>query len=183
MSKIFLFMMVTLDGYFEGSDHNISWHNTDEEFSKFADEQLDEVDTLIFGHRTYEMMADFWPTKHAMDIEPGTATRMNSFRKVVFAHQTLNTDWNNTESSTDVVGKIKDLQKDKGKDIAVLGSSNLGKFLIEQNLLDEIRIMINPLFIGSGTTLFDGLIKNQQLKLKSSRTFGNGNMLLIYSMK
>lgn len=178
MRKIFLFMMVSLDGYFEGNGHDLSWHHVDEEFVDFADRQLDEADILIFGRRTYEMMADYWPNESAED---STAVRMNSLHKVVFSHDTLQTDWENTEASTDLVAKINELKSQDGKDIAVLGSSHLGKEMLEADLLDEVRIMVNPVFIGSGSTLFEGLSK--KLKLTSTRTFKNGNVLLSYSAK
>lgn len=172
-------MMVTLDGYFEGIDHDISWHNTDEEFVKFADEQLDEADTLIFGHRTYEVMAAFWPTEQALEAERSTAVRMNSLRKVVFSHTQLDVQWEHTEASTNLVTKMRELTAEGGKDIAVLGSSHLGKEMLEAGILDEVRIMVNPVFIGSGSTLFEGL--NKKLKLTNTRTFKNGNVLLTYT--
>lgn len=162
MRKVLLFMMTTLDGYFEGPDHDISWHNADnEEFAKFAEDQLDETDTLIFGRRTYELMAEFWPSEEAIEMDPGTATKMNSLHKVVFSHNPMSTGWQNVESSKDVVKKVQELKSTSGNDIAVLASSNLCLTLIEEGLLDEIRIMINPLVIGEGTPLFDGTDKLQ----------------------
>lgn len=182
MRKVFLFMMITLDGYFEGSDHDISWHNADnEEFAKFAEHQLDETDTLIFGRRTYELMAGFWPSEEVIKAEPGTATRMNNLNKVVFSHKPISTDWQNVESSTNVVKKMQELKSAPGKDIAVLGGSNLCLTLIKEGLLDEIRIMINPIIIGNGTPLFDGTDKILQFALKASRTFESGNVLLTYT--
>lgn len=174
-------MMVTLDGYFEGPDHDLSWHNTDEEFVKFAEEQLDETDTLIFGRKTYDMMAAFWPTQHALKEDHGTAIRMNELHKVVFSRGALNVDWENTEASTDLAAKIKELKSQNGKDIAVMGSSHLGKEMLEAGLLDEVRIMVNPVFIGEGSTLFEGLSK--KLTLTDTRTFKNGNVLLSYATK
>jgi len=181
MRKVFLFMMTTIDGYFEGPDHDISWHNADsKEFAKFAEDQLDETDTLIFGRRTYELMAGFWPSEEAIKSEPGTAARMNSLKKVVFSRSPISTDWQNVESSTNVVEKMKELKSAPGKDIAVLASSNLCLTLIEEGLLDEIRIMINPIIIGEGTPIFDGTHKILQFSLKASRTFKSGNVLLTY---
>lgn len=174
-------MMVTLDGYYEGKDHDIAWHNTDQEFTKFANEQLDEIDTMIFGRKTYELMADFWPTPHAQAEAHDTAVRMNSLHKVVFSHETFSTGWENTEVSTDLARKIKELKEQGGKDIAVMGSSRLGKEMLEAGLLDEVRLMINPVFIGDGSTLFEGLTKN--LELTRTRTFKNGNVLLVYSAR
>lgn len=171
-------MMVTLDGFYEGKDHDISWHNTDEEFTSFADAQLDEVDAVIFGRKTYDMMADFWPTPHAMAEEPGTATRMNMLPKIVFSHNTFTASWENTEVSTDLKQRIADLKAQDGKDIVVMGSSHLGKAMLEAGLLDEIRIMINPVLIGQGSTLFSGL--SLKMTLQNTRTFKNGNVLLTY---
>jgi len=178
MRKIFLFMMVSLDGYFEGKGHDLSWHNVDEDFIAFADQQLDEADTLVFGHKTYEMMADYWPNEPADD---STAIRMNSLQKVVFSHEPLPVEWANTTCSTDLVAKINELKSQAGKDIAVLGSSHLGKEMLEAGLLDEVRIMVNPVFVGSGSTLFEGLHKD--LTLTNTRTFTNGNVLLTYAAK
>ena len=175
-------MMTTLDGYFEGEDHDISWHNADnEEFAKFANDQLDETDTLIFGRKTYELMAGFWPSDEAIKIEPDTATRMNSLRKIVFSRSPMKTDWHNVESSMNVVEKMHELKAEPGKDIAALGSSNLCLTLIEEGLLDEIRIMVNPLIIGKGTPLFDGTDKIHRFTLKDSRPFKSGNVLLTYT--
>jgi dihydrofolate reductase len=178
MRKTFLFMMVSLDGYFEGKDHDLSWHNVDEEFVQFADAQLDEADTLIFGRKTYEMMAAYWPNETEED---STAVRMNKSHKVVFSRSALNVDWENTAAATDLVATINELKSQNGKDIAVLGSSHLGKQMLEAGLLDEVRIMVNPVFVGDGSTLFEGLSKN--LKLISTRTFKNGNVLLSYAAK
>ena len=170
--------MASLDGYFEGDNHDLSWHNVDEEFVHFADAQLDEADTLVFGRKTYEMMARYWPNESEDD---STASRMNALRKVVFSHTAITPEWQNTEASTDLTAKMNELKSQSGKDIAVLGSSHLGKEMLEAGLLDELRIMINPVFIGSGSTLFEGLIKD--LELTDTRTFKNGNVLLTYSAK
>lgn len=169
-------MMVSLDGYYEGNGHDLSWHNVDEEFVEFADLQLDEADTIVFGHKTYDMMASYWPNEPEDD---STASRMNALHKVVFSHDAFDANWENTEVSTDLVSKTNELRSQSGKDIAVLGSSHLGKEMLEAGLLDEVRIMVNPVFIGSGSTLFDGLSK--QLTLASTRTFKNGNVLLTYT--
>lgn len=167
--------MVSLDGYFEGTDHDLSWHHVDQEFVEFADKQLDEADTLIFGRKTYEMMAAYWPNEPADD---STAVRMNRLHKVVFSRSQLNVNWENTVASTDLVATINELKAQPGKDIAVLGSSHLGKEMLEAGLIDEVRIMLNPVFIGEGSKLFDGL--SQEMKLAGMREFTNGNLLLTY---
>ncbi|MGH7194143.1 MAG: dihydrofolate reductase family protein, partial [Candidatus Saccharimonadales bacterium] len=174
MRKVFLFMMTTIDGYFEGENHDLSWHNVDAEFNTFANAQLDEADTLIFGRRTYELMADFWPTPKAIKAAPGTAARMNSLKKIVFSHQSFMPAWESTAAYTDIQ-KLNDIKQKSGKSIAVLGSSDLCVSLLKASLLDEIRVMINPIAIGKGTPLLAGIDTSHKFHLTDSRTFANGN--------
>lgn len=173
-------MMTTLDGYYEGTNHDISWHNVDEAFNTFADAQLDEADLLVFGHRTYDLMADFWPTAGAMEVAPGTARRMNTMQKLVFSRQPFTPAWESTSAATDLQ-KLADIRQKPGKAIAVLGSSNLCVSLLEAGLIDEIRIMVNPVAIGKGTPLFDGIDATRTFKFIDSRNFTNGNVLLRYA--
>lgn len=172
--------MTTLDGYYEGTNHDISWHNVDKAFNTFADTQLDEADLLVFGHRTYDLMADFWPTASAMEAAPGTARRMNAMQKLVFSRQPFTPAWGSTTAVTDLQ-KLADIRQKPGKAIAVLGSSNLCVSLLEAGLIDEIRIMVNPVVIGKGTPLFDGIDTTRSFKFIDSRNFTNGNVLLRYA--
>ncbi|MGH7142371.1 MAG: dihydrofolate reductase family protein [Candidatus Saccharimonadales bacterium] len=179
MRKVFLFMMITLDGFFEGENHDISWHNVDAEFNTFANEQLDETDTLIFGRRTYELMAGFWPSRGALEAAPDTAKRMNSLKKIVFSRQSFTPAWQSTTAYTDIQ-KLNDIKQQSGKSIAVLGSSDLCVSLLKASLLDEIRVMVNPVVIGKGTPLLAGIDTCHKFLLTDSRTFANGNILIRY---
>jgi len=183
MRKMYLFMMVSLDGFFEGPGHDLSWHNVDSEFNDFADKQLDETSTLVFGGKTYKMMADFWPSDIAVKTVANTATRMNSLHKIVFSRTLKKVEWNNSElHNSGIAEAILNTKRKPGKDIAVLGSSNLCLTLIKENLLDEIRIMVNPVVLGHGTPLFSGLNEPLKLELTSERAFKSGNVLLTYTL-
>src|SRR5258706_6136503 len=86
MRKLFLFMMVSLDGYFEGDNHDLSWHNANnKEFNDFAIEQTKHVGVLLFGHRTYDLMKDYWPIEDARKNDPIVAEQMNTIPKIVFS--------------------------------------------------------------------------------------------------
>ena len=175
-------MMVTADGYFEGPDHDISWHNVDEEFVEFAVQQLNEADTLVMGRKTYELMYAFWPSQEAKKDDPETAKRMNGYRKIVFSRTLNKSNWTGTEVFEDSPRKvITALKTQPGKDIAVLASSNLCLSLLEDNLIDEIRLMINPIVLGGGTPLFAGIKEPVRLSLSTTRQFKSGNELLIYN--
>ena len=169
-------MMVSVDGYFEGPDHDISWHNVDAEFNVFANEQLAESGALLFGHKTYELMASYWPSE-----SDATAKFMNEMPKYVASHESFKSDWNGTKVfSGDAISEIKKLKEQAGKDIALLGSNNLCVSLMESGLVDEFRIMVNPVALGKGSSLFTGLSKVRKLKLVKTRAFKSGNMLQYY---
>jgi len=176
MRKIFLFMMVSVDGYFEGPGHDISWHNVDAEFNVFANQQLKESGVLLFGHRTYELMASYWPT-----AKGATAKFMNEMPKYVASHTPFTSDWSGTTVlSGDATHEIKKLKEQAGKDIALLGSNNLCVSLMEEGLVDEFRIMVNPVALGTGSSLFIGLSKTTKLQLIKTREFKSGNILNYY---
>lgn len=182
MRKVFLFNMTTLDGFFEGPHQDISWHHTDEEFNEFAIEQLNEVGTLLFGRVTYEGMASYWPTDAAISDDPAVAELMNSLPKVVFSKTLDKVDWENTTLVSDnPAEEVSRLKQQPGKDIAIFGSSNLAVTLAERGLIDEYRIIINPVFLGNGTPLLKGIKGKLNLKLIKSRAFKSGNVLLYYA--
>jgi dihydrofolate reductase len=181
MKKIILFNMMTLDGFFEGPDREIDWHNVDEEFNDFAVRQLDEASVLIFGRITYELMAGYWPTSDAIQNDPLVAGKMNSLPKVVFSNLLVSTDWNNTIlRKGNVRDAIKEFKEVYDKDIFIFGSGNLAMSLARLNLIDEYRIMVNPVLLGEGNPLFRTLQDRIKLKLINTRVFRSGNVLLCY---
>lgn len=181
MRKLYSFNMVTLDGYFEGSNQDISWHNVDDEFNGFAIDQLNSTDGLLFGRVTYQLMASYWPTEVATTDDPIVAGKMNALPKVVFSKTLAKAEWNNTRLIKDhIAEEISKLKQQPGKDLALFGSANLMSTLMQMDLIDEHRVMVNPLILGSGTPLFRKAKEKQNLKLVRTRTFGNGNVLLCY---
>lgn len=179
--KLYIFMMVSADGYFEGPHHDLSWHRTDAEFDEFAQAQLDATGQLVFGRHTYELMADFWSSDHAWRTDFATASRMTAIPKVVFSRQAIAEPWDNTTVHTaDVAGEIGRLKATPGHDIGVFGSSNLSVTLLREGLVDELRLMVNPVVLGQGTTVFAGLGRTLALDYQATRPFSNGNQLLTY---
>ncbi len=175
-------MMTSLDGYFEGLNHDLSWHHTDDEFNNFAIKQTGEVGTILFGRRTYEMMADYWSKDAAYAENPAKIVhQMNDIPKVVFSHSLAIATWSNTKLvSTGVESFVRDLKTSAKQDLAIFGSNNLMVSLAEVGLVDEFRIMLNPVALGRGTALFTGLTRRFDLRLTSTRAFKNGNLLLTY---
>ena len=183
MRKLYAFNMVTLDGFFEGPNHDINWHYVDGEFNDFAIDQLNSTDTLIFGRVTYQMMASYWPTPDGIKDDPTVADFMNRTPKIVVSRTLHKADWNNTRLIKDhVVDEIAKLKQQPGKDIAVFGSANLLSTLMQANLVDEHRVIVNPVILGKGTPLFKNSQNKLDLKLVKTRIFGNGNVLLCYQL-
>jgi dihydrofolate reductase len=181
MRKVFLFMMISLDGYFEGEDHDLSWHNVDEEFNEFAIAQTNNVGTLLFGRKTYELMASYWSSEPALETDPVVAKQMNETSKMVFSHTLNKADWQNTKLvSDDAAEAVRQLKTQPGKEIGIYGSNNLCVSLMRDGLVDEFRIMVNPVVIGKGTLLFAGINNKVDLKLIDTRKFASGNVLLTY---
>jgi dihydrofolate reductase len=183
MRKLTVFNLVTLDGFFAGQGGDISWHNVDEEFQELAKEASNSGNTLLFGRVTYELMAGYWPTPEAIKNDPIVARGMNSATKIVFSRTLNKVDWNNTRLvKNDMPSEIRKLKQESGKDLTVLGSGSIVSQLAQERLIDEYQILLNPVVIGKGKTMFEGVKDRFSLKLTKTRVFGNGNVLLNYAL-
>lgn len=181
MRKVIFFNLTSLDGYFEGPNNDIDWHIVDDEFNQFAEEQTAEFGALLFGRVTYELMASYWPTEAAKRDDPVISRTMNDLPKLVFSKTLPKADWENTRLvKTNFVEEVTKLKQQPGKDIAIFGSSDLAVTFIEHGLIDEFRIMINPIVLGEGKPILQGIKTGLGLKLLKSRTFRSGNVLLYY---
>jgi dihydrofolate reductase len=181
MRTISSFINVTLDGYFEGPNHDISFFKGDNEDNTYFREQSSSRSTILMGHRTYDMMKSLWPTEQAKKENPDVATYMNESPKIVVAHQPFHPGWHNvTVLSGAVLGEIRKLKQQSGGPIVTLGSNSLCVGLLAEGLIDEFRIMVNPVALGEGTPLFTGLREKADLVLANARPFTSGKVLLTY---
>lgn len=180
MRKLYFFMMTTANGLYERGPWEIDWHNTDEEFNDFAIEQLDQMDTLVFGRKTYEGMVGYWPTPEAIASDPIVAGKMNGMAKVVVSRTLARADWSNTRVVRDPEA-IRALKREPGKDALLIASSDLAVSLGALGLIDEYRIMVNPIALPKGKPVLQGLTADLKLELLRTRTFKNGNVLLNYT--
>ena len=181
MRRLTVFNLVTLDGFFAGQGGDISWHNVDEEFQELANAASNSGNTLLFGRITYELMASYWPTPEAMKNDPIVAAGMNKAEKIVFSRTLDRVDWNNTRLvKSDMIAEIRKLKQQSGKELTVLGSGSIVSQLTQERLIDEYEILLNPVVIGRGKTMFEGVKGRFSLKLTKTRVFGNGNILLNY---
>lgn len=176
MRKIVLFTNVSLDGYFEDAAGDISGFTLDfEAFSAGSN-----VDTLLFGHKTYEQFK-FWGTPEGAAMQPDVAKFITDVQKVVVSHTAFEPGWQNvTVLSENPVEAIKGLKAQPGGPIMMFGSNTLCVSLMPHGLIDEFQILVNPVVFGAGTPLFKGLNAKTNFTLKESRQFKSGTMMLTY---
>jgi dihydrofolate reductase len=184
MRKLVVFNNVTLDGYFAGMNGDFSWAHggaDDAEFNAFAADNASGGGQLLFGRITYELMASYWPTANAIKNDPIVAEGMNSMPKVVFSRTLDRASWSNTKLvKGGIVSEIRKMKKEPGKGMAILGSGSIVSQLAPEGLIDEYQIVVNPVVLGRGRTMFDGIEEKLNLKLTKTRTFGNGKVFLCY---
>jgi len=176
--------MASVDGYYMDGDGEMNWAHrdtNDSQWGEYVEGNAKGDAVLVFGRKTYELMIKFWPTPMAAQAMPMMAERMNQSPKIVFSKTLQAADWNNTTLiQTDACEAIKQLKLEEGPDLVILGSGSLIAQLAAQKLVDQYQIVILPLALGAGRTIFEGVPGKMNLELTRSRTFQNGNVVLEY---
>lgn len=183
MRKLVVFNQVSVDGYFTDERGDMSWakEGADDEFNRFTSQRAGGGGVLIFGRVTYDLMAGFWPTPAAARALPTVAERMNRLPKVVFSRTMTAATWTNTTLvNDDMVEHIRRMKAEPGESMAILGSGSVVAQLAGTGLVDEYEFILNPLALGSGRTIFEGVRNRLRLKLTRSRVFKNGKVFLSY---
>jgi dihydrofolate reductase len=182
MRKIIVFNQVSVDGYFTDMHGDMSWaHKNDAEWNTFVADNARGDATLLFGRITYELMAGFWTTSYAMENMPVVAERMNNLPKVVFSRTLDKASWNNTTLiKADLAAETRKIKQEPGNDMVILGSGSIVSQLAQEGLIDEYEVVVNPIVLGKGRTMFDGVKEKLNLKRTKTRAFGNGNVFLCY---
>jgi len=184
MRKLAVFNHVSLDGYFVDVKGSMSWAKSDTkdaEWNAFVAENAKGDGLLLFGRVTYELMASFWPTPMADQHDPVVAERMNKLPKVAFSKTLDKASWSNTRLvKGDMIAEIRKMKKDSGEDMVILGSGSIVSQLAQEGLIDAYQVVVNPIVLGKGRTMFDGVKEKLNLKLTKTRAFGNGNVFLCY---
>jgi len=183
MRKIILSEMMSLDGFIAGPDDDLSWHRVDEEFNQYAIELLNSIDTILFGRVTYQLFENYWP---AAALNPSTsksdleiAHKINDLTKIVFSRTLQNVSWKNSRLLKEVIpGEIQKMKRQPGKDMVIYGSGSIVSAFMQSGLIDDYRIFVNPVVLGSGKPLFKNIKNRINLRLSNTRIFNNGNVLL-----
>lgn len=182
MRKIFVFNNVSVDGMFSDAEGGVGWAKRDgEELTEYVKQSRGNISTYLFGKNTYQMFASFWPTPAGKAMNPYFAKILSDGEKIVFS-KTLGTPaWENTTVLPAADRKsIERLKAGKGGDCLVFGSGRLVRDLTRQGLIDEFQLVLNPVILGQGQSLFGALDTSTELQLLEAKPFRNGTVLLRY---
>ena len=182
MRRLIVFNSISVDGYFVDVNGDMSWaHNRDAEFNEFVQGNASGGGELVFGRITYELMASYWPTPLALKNDPVVAEGMNNLPKVVFSRTMERASWSNTKLvKVDLTGEIRKMKRAPGNDLVIMGSGSIVSQLAQERVIDEYQVVVIPVVLGKGRTMFDGVKEKLALRLTRSRVFSNGNVFLCY---
>jgi dihydrofolate reductase len=182
MRRLIVFNSVTLDAYFTSPTGDMSWaHRSDPEWDAYVADNTKGESILLFGRVTYDMMASWWPSPNATKAFPVVAKKMNETQKFVFSRKMKSAEWQNTRVvNGDIAAEVRKMKSEPGPGMTILGSGTIVAQLTDANLIDEYQVVVNPVVLGAGRTMFDGVKEMVKLRLTSSRAFKNGNLLAVY---
>jgi dihydrofolate reductase len=184
VGRIVVTEFVSLDGVMEDPGGSESFKHggwsfeisRGDEGDKFKLDEAFASDALLLGRKTYEGFAAAWPSR-----DGEFADKFNSMPKYVVSSTLQNPEWNNsTVLNGDLAQEVAKLKQQHDGDIVVHGSAQLVQSLLEQDLVDELRLMVYPVVLGSGKRLFGETSDKKPLKLADSKTVGDGVDILIY---
>lgn len=184
MKKIIAVSHTTFDGIMSGpagdEDNMIGWGmpgvvDSTPDFQN----SFQEFDTILLGRVTYDGLSQFWPTQSG-----DFADLMNHTPKIVFSKTLSKVGWGTFENisliSKNVEAEVKKIKGQNGKDMIIFASSKLVQSFTNADLIDEYRIVVHPVLLGSGKRLFNNITARKNLKLESTKTYQNGAVLLRY---
>ncbi len=182
MRKLVVSAWVTLDGIFD-ADTMQEWFFPFNSIAKdeYIRDSILEADALLVGRTTFEMLASYWPFQ--LNDDNGPASKINSMKKFVVSSKLEKADWNNsTIINKNIIEEIKKLKQQNGSEIQIPGSATLVQSLMKANLIDEYRLLVHPIIMGSGKRFFKNEMKTSGMKLVKTQTLDKGVVLLCYQL-
>lgn len=183
MRRISIFEHMTPEGYFADADGHVHWFIHDEDAAADSMERFPGTDTCLFGRRTYEMMASFWP-----NVTEGSPSMLAMARwlaeatKIVFSRTLAEATWRNTRIVRDLDPRaIEAIRREPGKGILVLGSGSIVSQLAQHGLVDEYQLLVAPVLLGAGRPLWRDVSTTTPLALADVKKYPSGNLMLRYT--
>jgi len=197
MRRIVTFNRVSANGYFTAPDGNLNWVVPEDDLDKEATQNMSgQQGTLLFGRKTYEMFASFWP--HQLDSSAGAedphmpgrrapemkkmAVFINDAVKIVFSRTLKDVRWKNSRLINKFDPReVEAIKKEPGNDIMIFGSGSIVSQLAQNDLIDEYQFVVGPVILGDGRPLIGGIAKTVGLKLAEAKPYKSGNVMLRYT--
>jgi len=182
MRKLILQMHISLDGYVASTDSEPLNSKWDDGLRTFSIDILKNVDCILHGRKTAEGFIPYWSeiANNPKDPENKLGKLFTDIPKIVFSNTLKTSKWDNTTIlSGDITEEIKKLKKQNGKDIIIYGGYSFVSSLIQQGLIDEFNLLVNPVALGSGEPIFK---QTTNLELEKSIPFACGVNILIYKL-
>jgi dihydrofolate reductase len=193
MRRIHMFNRVSADGYFAAADGSLSWVVPDEEVEKEGAAGIPQTDTVLFGRKTYEMFASFWPRalEDASTPDPhggGPSSQQDAFArgltemtKIVFSRTLQEVTWKGSRIVRELDPRaIEAMKRQPGKDMILFGSGSIVSALTRHGLIDDYTVVVAPVLLGSGRSWLDGLAEPARLELVEEKRYRSGNVKLHY---
>jgi dihydrofolate reductase len=185
MRNLIFFMHTSLDGFVAGPKGEMNWIKVDEEMFDFVATMTDTADTALYGRVTYEMMQSYWPKAgeqpNASKHDKEHSAWYNKVSKVVLSRTISEKGLDNTTViSGQLADNINKIKKQDGKNILIFGSPGASRSLLNEGLIDEFWLFVNPIILGQGMPLFKEITGTTKLKLVESKTFTCGVIALHY---
>ncbi len=184
MRKLIASVFVSVDGLIVAKNEDMSWvmDNFNEQMAKYAGDLMESMDTVVLGRVTYEIMTNVWPV-NTEQTAPG-ADKMNNSPKVIFSRTLDKVTWgkyNNARVVHDhAAEEITRLKQQSGKNIVIYGSANLSQGFSQLGLIDEYQLLVHPVVLGAGKSLFANMTQPLNLKLLRTENYKNGVVVLYY---
>ncbi|MDP9847497.1 dihydrofolate reductase family protein [Streptosporangium lutulentum] len=175
MSKVVAVIYISMDGVVEAPAWTGPFWNDDH--GKFQAGQLAQSRALLLGRVTYDGMAQAWPQMEAAGQDVG---EMNNLPKYVASTTLTDPTWNATVIDGDVAEEVAKLKAEDGKDLLIYGSGDLVNYLIEHDLVDELKLFLHPVVVGTGKRLFADGIDTKTWRLGGTHVFSSGAIVLDY---
>ena len=185
MRNLIFFMHTSLDGFVAGPNGEMNWIKVDNEMFDFIGSMTDQSDTALYGRVTYEMMQSYWPAAgdkpNASRHDKEHSAWYNKVSKVVLSKTLQEAGLHNTTIIDDHLSEnIHKIKEQQGKNILIFGSPRASQSLLNEGLIDEFWLFVNPIILGKGMPLFKDVAETIKLKLAGSKTFANGVIALHY---
>jgi len=185
MRHLIFFMHTSLDGFVAGPKGEMDWIKLDEAMFDFVATMTDQADTALYGRVTYEMMQSYWPEAgdqpNASKHDKVHSNWYNNVSKVVLSKTMQETGLHNTKVIADhLSANINKLKQQAGKHILIFGSPRASRSLLNEGLIDEFWLFVNPIILGQGMPLFKDVTGTTKLNLVESKTFECGVIALHY---